>query len=118
MDLEIFATYQAELIRQLRPLGTRVVVLGLLPVDHSNFPGSPEQFKTVNARLEEIAKAAGVEFVDWGSRLNGDALFYRDGFHPNARGAAALATILHERIGPQKGTKSTKNNLSGRVTFQ
>jgi lysophospholipase L1-like esterase len=105
MDLEVFATYQTELIRQLRTLGTRVLVLGLLGVDEARFPGSTAYFKTVNARLEEIATAQGVEFVDWGSQLHSAALFYRDGFHPDSTGAATLATVLYERIGPQKGTK-------------
>ena len=39
-----------------------------------------------------------MEFVDWASSLNGGDLFYRDGFHPNAAGADALAKILREQI--------------------
>ena len=75
-----------------------MIVLGLLPVDETRFPGSPAQFKTVNARLKQIAAAEGVEFFDWASSLNGGDLFYRDGFHPNATGAAALARILREKV--------------------
>ena len=65
----------------------------------SRFPGSPEYFKSVNTRLEEIATAEGAEFFDWGSLLpaNGN-LFYRDSFHPNKAGARALAKILRERL--------------------
>lgn len=100
IDVDEFATYQTELLGRLRALGTRVLVLGLLPVDQTRFPGSPEQFKTVNARLEQIAAAEGAEFFDWGSSLNGGDLFYRDGFHPNAAGAAALARILRDRLKP------------------
>jgi lysophospholipase L1-like esterase len=98
LDLEQFATYQTELVRRLRALGTRVLVLGLLPVDQVCFPGSSEHFKSVNARLKEIANAEGAEFLDWASSLNGGDLFYRDGFHPNAAGAAMLARILRGRI--------------------
>jgi lysophospholipase L1-like esterase len=102
MDLDILASYQTELLRRLRELETRVVVLGLLPVDQARFPDSPEHFRLVNARLAEIAQTEGAEFFDWGSILpangNRGALFYRDGFHPNAAGAAALATILRERF--------------------
>ncbi len=98
MDLETFASYQATLIRRLRSLNARVLVLGLLPVDSKRFPGSAENFKTVNARLQQIAEAQEVEFFDWAGQLDSDDLFYRDGFHPNAMGAAALATILHERL--------------------
>jgi lysophospholipase L1-like esterase len=98
LDLEQFATYQTELVRRLRALGTRVLVLGLLPVDQACFPGSSEHFKSVNARLKEIANAEGAEFLDWASSLNGGDLFYRDGFHPNAAGAAMLARILRGRI--------------------
>ena len=98
IDIERFASYQTELLKRLRALGTRVLVLGLLPVDEVRFPGSREQFKTVNARLKQIADAEGVEFVDWASSLNGGDLFYRDGFHPNATGAATLARLLREQI--------------------
>ena len=102
MDLEAFATHQTELLRRLRVLGTRVLVLGLLPVDQAHFPGSPEHFKSVNARLQEIARIEGAEFFDWASLLptNGrqGELFYRDRFHPNDAGAEVLAKILRERL--------------------
>ena len=100
IDLDRLARYQTDLIKQLRALGTRVLVLGLLSVKHSRFPNSPEYFKSVNARLEEIAIAEGVEFFDWGSLLpstNGE-LFYRDSFHPNQAGARALAKLLRQRL--------------------
>lgn len=98
IDVEEFASHQTELLKRLQALNTRVIVLGLLPVDETRFPGSPAQFKTVNARLKQIAAAEGVEFFDWASSLNGGDLFYRDGFHPNATGAAALARILREKV--------------------
>ncbi len=98
IDLERFASYQTELLKRLQELGSRVIVLGLLPVDETRFPGSREHFRIVNARLRQIAEAEGVQFVDWASSLNGGELFYRDGFHPNAAGADALARILREQI--------------------
>ena len=99
IDLESFAAYQTRLIQELRSLGTRILVLGLLPVDHERFPGSEVHFKSVNARLQQIADAEGVEFFDWASQLNGGALFYRDGFHPNEAGAVALAKVLRDLLG-------------------
>jgi len=98
IDIEQFASYQSELLKRLRALETRVLVLGLLPVDKTRFPGSSDYFKRVNARLKQIAGAEGVEFFDWASSLNGDELFYRDGFHPNEAGCNALAKILREQI--------------------
>jgi lysophospholipase L1-like esterase len=102
MDLDLLAAHQTKLLRQLRALATRVLVLGLLPVDQARFPDSPGHFKSVNARLQQIATAEGAEFFDWASLLpaNGKQgeLFYRDSFHPNAGGAAALAKILRERL--------------------
>jgi len=98
IDLERFASYQTQLLKRLQELGARVIVLGLLPVDETRFPGSREHFGIVNARLKQIADAEGVEFVDWASSLNGGDLFYRDGFHPNAAGADALARILRDQI--------------------
>jgi len=98
IDIEKFSSYQTQLLKRLQALGTRVIVLGLLPVDEVRFPGSREHFGIVNARLKQIAEAEGVEFIDWASSLNGRDLFYRDGFHPNAEGADALARILREQI--------------------
>lgn len=98
IDLDTFASYQTKLIQQLRSFGTRVLVLGLLPVDDKRFPGSADHFRVVNTRLQQIADAEGVEFIDWASQLNDGALFYRDGFHPNEAGAIALAKILRERL--------------------
>ena len=73
-----------------------------LPVDQSRFPGSPEQFQLVNTRLRQIASAEGADFFDWGSLLpsNGTRqnLFYRDSFHPNEAGAAALARTLRDYL--------------------
>jgi hypothetical protein len=98
MDLDTLASYHTKLIKQLRSLATRILVLGLLPVDEHRFPGSAQHFRSVTARLKQIAETEGVEFLDWASQLNDDTLFYRDGFHPNEAGAGALAKILRERL--------------------
>jgi len=102
MNLEVFSNHQATLLRRLRSLNTRVLVLGLLPVDDACFPGSFGYFKLVNARLKEIATVEDVEFFDWASLLpaNGSQgkLFYRDSFHPNSAGAGELAQILREYL--------------------
>jgi lysophospholipase L1-like esterase len=102
IELEVFAFYQTQLIQKLRALESHVMILGLLPVGQSHFPGSAEHFKTVNARLQEIAKVEGAEFFDWASLLAAKGtqseLFYRDSFHPNQAGARALAEILRERF--------------------
>lgn len=102
LDLVQLAQYQTDLLRQLRDLGTRILVLGLLPVDEARFPGSPEYFKTVNARLEQIAVAEGAEFFDWALPLSAqgkhEELFYRDSFHPNESGARKLAQLLRDYL--------------------
>jgi lysophospholipase L1-like esterase len=102
MDVDLLSAHHATLLRSLRELGTGVVVLGLLPVSEDRFPGSPEYFQTVNAKLREGAAAEGAEFFDWAAQLAErgphDELFYRDGFHPNADGARALAEILQTHL--------------------
>jgi len=95
MDVDTVAAHLSTL---LRALNTRVLVLGLLPVDESSFPGSPAHFALVNDKLRQVAAAEGVEFFDWGSGLAPDGLFYRDGFHPNLAGARSLAERLHLRL--------------------
>jgi len=102
MDAEMLVAHLASLLQELRALGARVLVLGLLPVSEECFPGSPEHFKDVNARLRTVAEVAGAEFIDWGAELAErgphEDLFYRDSFHPNAQGAHALAEILQTRV--------------------
>ncbi len=101
-DLESFSTHLTALLRRLQALHTRVLILGLLPVDDAQFPGSRAYFEVVNARLNEIASAEGSEFFDWGCKLKSrdtrEQLFYRDGFHPNLAGATALAEILRSHL--------------------
>ena len=99
METEVLAVHQKQLLQRLHEVGSRVLVLGLLPVDEARFPNSPAYFRTVNAKLKEVSDSEGAEFFDWASLLpaNGD-LFYRDSFHPNAAGANALAQILRERL--------------------
>ena len=102
MDADVLLAQQATLVKELRALGVRVLVLGLLPVAEERFPGSAEHFESVNARLRVVAQAEGAEFFDWGRELphkgRHEELFYRDGFHPNAAGARALAKLLNERL--------------------
>ena len=99
IELEKFAQYQRELLQQLRSLGARVLVLGLLPIGETRFPDSTAYFKTVNTKLKEVADAAGAEFFDWASLLPAKAeLFYRDSLHPNEAGARALAEILRQAL--------------------
>jgi len=102
MDAEVLVAHLASLLKELHALSARVLVLGLLPVGEECFPGSPEHFKSVNAKLSTAAKAEGAEFVDWGALLSErgrhEDLFYRDTFHPNALGASALAEILQTRL--------------------
>lgn len=98
MDMNQLITHEKSLVRSLRAVGARVIVLGLLPVSETRFPGSPEHFNAVNSRLHEVAVQEGAEFFDWATRLTRkgprELFFYRDGFHPNAAGAQALAEIL------------------------
>ena len=102
IDVESLVAHLTTLLRRLRALNTRVLILGLLPVDEARFPGSPAHFESVNTRLHEIANAEGIEFLDWGSVLKARAprehFFYRDGFHPNLTGATALAEILRAHL--------------------
>lgn len=105
MEIGPLVAHLTGLVQRLRALNTRVLMLGLLPVAEARFPGSSGYFESVNTQLEEIARAEGVEFFDWGaelkSRATHDELFYRDGFHPNLAGARALAEILRSRLCPQ-----------------
>jgi hypothetical protein len=99
----LIAHYQT-LLAQLAATSAHVLVLGLLPIDATLFPGSPEHFGDVNLRLREMAVAEGAEFLDWATRIPSTpdraSLFYRDGFHPNLAGTRALADILYQHLAP------------------
>ncbi len=92
------------LLARLQETKARILMLGLLPVDSRCFPSSPESFQLINANLSKLANSVGVEFFDWGARLNSQSadggFFYRDGFHPNEAGARALASILQQYLSP------------------
>lgn len=102
METDLLVAHLASLLKALRTLTARVLVLGLLPVDEKCFPGSPQHFNSVNAKLRGVAEAESAEFFDWGSLLRQrgrhEDLFYRDTFHPNVTGASALAEILQTRL--------------------
>jgi hypothetical protein len=102
MDVDVLIAHLASLLKELHGLSARVLVLGLLPVGEESFPGSPEHFKSLNAKLRTTAEAESAEFLDWGALLSKhgrhEDLFYRDTFHPNATGAHALAEILQTRL--------------------
>ena len=102
MDAALLAGHHEALLRKLRTAAARVLVLGLLPVSEQCFPGTPEHFRTVNAKLRAVAEAEGADFFDWGCVLGQRGqhadFFYRDGFHPNAVGARALAEILQTQL--------------------
>jgi hypothetical protein len=102
MDADVLISHHGALLKNLCELGARVLVLGLLPVAEERFPGSPEHFKSVNAKLKEVTEAQGAEFFDWAAGLTQkgrhEDLFYRDSFHPNAAGACALAELLQSHL--------------------
>jgi len=102
MDVDQLISHESSLLKSLRVRGARVVIVGLLPVSDDRFPGSPEHFKNVNARLRDVAEREGAEFFDWAAQLaqkgRHEDLFYRDSFHPNAAGARALAEILQTHL--------------------
>ena len=102
LDGEVLVAQLASLLKELHSLSARVLVLGLLPVGKERFPGSPEHFASINAKLNTTAEAESAEFSDWGALLvergRHEDLFYRDSFHPNAAGARALAEILQTRL--------------------
>lgn len=101
-DHDVVIGHLAHLLEQLRSLGARSHVLGLIPPDHDRFPGSAEHFAEVNRRLVAVAHAGGAGFIDWAAdvdaRRGATPWRYRDGFHPNNAGARLLAGILCDRV--------------------
>jgi len=90
------------LFSDLAHLSNKLLILGMLPIDGSRFPGSAEQFGKTNQILKTTAEVNGGDFFDWGAEMkaceNCDDLFFRDGFHPNHSGAEKLAQILIKTV--------------------
>ena len=86
------------LLRSLAGFNSRVIVAGMLPVDNRSFPGSDSHFLQLNNELRDLTQRENVEFLNWGEavrrEMRNDELFYRDGFHPNDKGARFLAGEL------------------------
>ena len=116
VELEEFALRYEDLLSQLCSSAKQILVLGLLPVDETTFPGSTRYFGVVTERLRELATRFDVNFLDWGaevtSRDSYSELFYRDGFHPNSRGAKVLAEILHSHLLEKKVLRSAVSSLA------
>jgi lysophospholipase L1-like esterase len=102
VDLDAFTSRYEELLSQLRGSAKQILVLGLLPVDETMFPGSSGHFEVVTKRLRELATRFDVHFLDWAAEITSmdrySELFYRDGFHPNSSGAKVLAEILRSHL--------------------
>jgi len=115
VELDAFADRYEELLSQLRGSAEQILVLGLLPVDEKMFPGSSDYFAIVTKRLRELATRFDVNFLDWGAEVTSlerySELFYRDGFHPNSSGAAALAEILRSHLMEARVLRSAVSSL-------
>jgi hypothetical protein len=102
MDPDTVLDHYRNLLEELTRLRTSVHVLGLIPPEADQFPGSAAHFSALNERLRSLTSQSGVEFIDWASAVATKAQTsswrYRDGFHPHRAGAQLLAAILHERI--------------------
>ena len=102
MDATTLIPHYEELLNKLRPLQSRILLLGLLSPDPHSFPGSAENFAYINGELSALAKRHDVEFLDWGRNFlsdhRQDDLFYRDGFHPSPKGCRLLAKVLADYL--------------------
>ena len=116
VELDAFMRSYEELLSQLRGSAKQILVLGLLPVDETVFPGSSDYFEVVTKRLRELATRFDVNFLDWGAEVTSldtySELFYRDGFHPNSSGARVLAEILRNRLEARRVLQSAVSSLA------
>ena len=115
VELDAFADRYEEVLSQLRCSAKKILMLGLLPVDEKMFPGSSDYFAIVTKRLRELATRFDVNFLDWGAEVTSletySDLFYRDGFHPNGRGARVLAEILRSHLLEARLLRSAVSSL-------
>jgi hypothetical protein len=98
MGEDVWLDHYRKLLYSLRPLSSRIHLLGLLPVSDQFFPNSRANFLRANNFIKVIAGDYGAQFIDWHDEfleaMMLNSLYYLDGFHPNKCGAEVLATIL------------------------
>ena len=115
VELDQFMKWYEQVLSELRSSAKEILVLGLLPVDETMFPGSSEYFAVVTKTLRTLATRFDVNFLDWGDEVNSldrySELFYRDGFHPNSRGAKVLAEILRRHLLEPRVLRSAVSSL-------
>jgi|GEM_PF-706160 len=115
LELDPFMNRYEQLLAELRGSAKQILVLGLLPVDQTMFPGSSSRFAVVTKTLRELATRCDVNFLDWGAEVNSldgySQLFYRDGFHPNSSGAKVLAQILRRHLLQARVLRSAVSSL-------
>ena len=97
---EAIVAHYDTLLKSLRPIASRITILGVLPPDETTFPGSRAQFLGLNSRLYPLSLRHDVEFLDWQVPFNAreGETFYRDGFHPSPAGSVRLADILYTHL--------------------
>jgi hypothetical protein len=98
MDIDEFARETRSLLSCVSNISKRVHVLTLPPVSNDTFPTSSAEFHNKNRAMLGVARELGipdrdvVSLGDAGLQFERD--FYRDGFHPNLRGAAKIAETI------------------------
>lgn len=98
LELPLFVDEFRKILSEFDYLCADVYVFGMLPISSEKFPCSSTRFDEVNAIIFKEANRLGATFLDWGVWLEHRQdfldLFYRDGFHPNEKGARVLADFL------------------------
>jgi lysophospholipase L1-like esterase len=92
------------MVQTAKGAGKEVILCGLLPVklreDGGGYKADPARIASMNRRLQELAAAEGVPFVDmvgaFGS--NYQALLSPDGLHPNEAGYQRMADVIASTV--------------------
>jgi lysophospholipase L1-like esterase len=110
LGCDAFLANYERLLQSLRRSGAKVCVLSLPPVSEKTFPGTMPLIEVRNSTLRALCARQGIDFLCWDVSLpvGSDEHRCRDGFHPNEKGARAMADRLAQYLsaGSSQGAKA------------
>jgi hypothetical protein len=102
MSVQEIREHLSNVLSGVAEMTPEVFLIGLLPIGSETFPGSANQFETVNCMLKELASTFGARFLDPSESGECDfyasELYYEDHFHLNLSGARAVAAFLSRSV--------------------
>ena len=101
VELDEFITEYQRFLDAVLSKKSNVFIVSTVLIDQFYFPGTPQNYRKFNDKLEELASKNDVQYIDVYSKLSDykwDDVFGNDHFHPSQNGYTILANIFADEI--------------------